>query len=174
MKVLLPANVKSDKPFLVRLPAPSMMPFKLRSLLPATVRPAFSVMLLPMPNEALLSSVATLSTIKAPLPRPLALPRVSVPPLSVVPPLKLLLALRVRFAAPFLINWPVPLVTPPSVRFCVPPTVSAEFKATALLRLTSGELLSRVEAPATVSVPEPNAELLPTVRVPALSLVPAR
>ncbi|MCY1466047.1 hypothetical protein D9M71_842730 [compost metagenome] len=82
--------------------------------------------------------------------------------------------MRVRLAAPFLINWPVPLVTPPRVRFCVPPTVSAALRATALLRLTSGELLSSVAAPATVSAPEPSAKLLPTVNVPAFSVVPPR
>ena len=171
VKVLLPASVRSDRPFLIRLPAPLSTPLRLKSLLPATVRSAFSAMALPRPKDALLSSVAAPPTVSAPLPKPLALPRVNVPRLSVVPPLKVLRPLSVRLAVPFLINGPVPLRTPPRVRPLLPPTLKPAFKATLLPRLTAA-LLSRVAAPPTVRAPTPKAVLLPTVSVPLLSVVP--
>ena len=170
VKVLLLANVKSDKPFLVRPPAPSMMPFKLKSLLPATVNPAFSVMSLPMPSEALLSSVAALPTIRLPLPRPLAEPSVSVPSLSVVPPLKLLLPLRVRLAAPFLVKPPLPLTMPPRLTLALLPMFRLPPSETALVSVTE-VLASRVVPSAALSAPVPSAVLLPTNNVPALRAV---
>ncbi|BBJ96412.1 hypothetical protein Xcc1_21420 [Xanthomonas campestris pv. campestris] len=77
---------------------------------------------------------------------------------------------RVKVLVPVLTKPPPPLTAPPSRTALVPPMVRLSVNVKAFARL-SAVVPDRVP-PAAVTVPVPSAVLLPSVRLPAASVVP--
>ena len=176
----MPLRVRVPLPSLVSPPSPRRFPAKvLLILLPPRLR------VLPVPINAVPLPVRLARLAEAPRLSAAPTERVTVallpsaPLLSVVRlpasasnvPLYVLLPLSVTSARPYLVSVPAPAMMPPRVRLLLP--ASARLALTLrLLASTSGAVLSRVEAPATLSAPLPSEPPVPSVSVPAFTVVP--
>jgi len=109
---LAPLSTRLVNPRLVRPPLPLTTPPRVRSALPLNSRSPPRLTALVSATAVLASRVVPAAAVKAPVPSAVLEPTISVPAFSVVPPEKVLLPLRVRFAVPFLIRLPAPLMTP--------------------------------------------------------------
>src|SRR5471032_276394 len=165
--------VRTEGPVLIRPPAPLISPLRVSGLAPPALRFALRLIALLRVTAPVLLRLLAPATVSAPVPSAALLPMTRPPALRVVPPWKVLTPLRVRSAAPFLINWLVPLTTPSRVGALLPPMLRSAFTAMSLAMATP-VLLYSVEAPATVNAPLLKGFALPTVRPPAFNVVPPR
>jgi len=177
---LIPVRFRVPVPTLVRPPLPLRSPSKVLVLLtPPTVNvlpPAICTLPLPL-KPSRLASLPRLRLAPALILAPEVLPRapllrvVTLPAAMFSAPVKVLVPLRARSSRPVLVRLPAPSITPLRVSPLLPARVSPASRVMLLPRVKA-LLLSSVAAPPTVRVPLPKAPCAPTVRVPALRVLP--